>query len=442
MSTAGPRVCVAFGLGCPRSEVDTARLIEFFRANGWSICDSIEEADLVLVMTCGFCGRFEDLSFELLEAAERRRRPDSRMIVGGCLAGINPTRLTQAFDAELVAPKDTARFQKLINATVPLANVEDPTAVEPYIDRASHCFTDVERRTHETPVRATFRRIAQSSGLAHRSSDEQRDERQQRPANRICSIRVAQGCLGVCSYCAIRFAAGMLESKPLEKVLAEFDSGLSQGFTRFRLIAGDLGSYGQDIGTNVVELLEGLLSRQEDFRLSLRDFDPKWLINYQTDLTDLFSRDSARIESVLVPIQSGSERILALMRRGHTAQDAQKALGSLRAACPKIPLETHVLIGFPTESEKDFEDTLTFVRTIQFNSVVGYNYEDRPNTDASRMQPKVPWRTIKSRGFRLIRESDGLRKAAQYYVSDWGVRFRQQSTASQSGRAVTSSNNE
>ena len=419
------KACIAFGYGCcPRARVDTAQWFEFFRLNGWDLSDSIEEADLVVVMTCGVCGLWENRNFELLEAAQRRRRPGSRLVIAGCLAGINESRLRQAFDADLVAPKDAAQLEDIIGATVRLSEVNDPLSIEPYIERASRCFSAKERRSHESIVRAAFRRLATVSGIV--AAPGQAEFTRRELAAGICSLRVSWGCLGECSYCAIRFAAGPLHSKPLAKVLEEFDRGLQQGYTVFRVVAGDLGCYGQDLGTSVVELLEGLMQRPGEFHLALEDFDLKWLVKYQTPLVYLLARNSSHIRSILLPLQSGSERILALMRRGHTAQEALAAVTALRSACPDMVLDTHVLIGFPGETDEDFEDTRRFLRACRFNHVSCYDYEDRPNTAASSMQPKVPWRVIKRRGFALKRETEGLRKALEYYVSDRGLRFRAQ----------------
>lgn len=420
-------MCIAFGLGCPRAKVDTAQLFEFFRANGWEICDSIEEADLVVVTSCGFSGHFENRSFELLKAAERRRRPGSRLMITGCLAGINEPRLQHAFDADVVAPGHGAQLEEIIGATVRLDEVDDPTLIEPYIDRASRCFSEKERRAHETTLRATVRRLAEVSGFSAATDETGRDKSGvSETAAAICSIRVARGCMGKCSYCAIRFAEGPLQSKPLAKALEEFDLGLSQGYTDFTVVAGDLGCYGQDLGTSVVELLEGFMQRPAAFHMTLQDLSLKWFVKYQTPMIDLLSRHSSRIRSVILPLQSGSDRILQLMRRGHTANEALAAITALRAACPDMALNTHVLIGFPGETDEDFEDARRLIRACRFDHVDVFDYEDRPETDASRMKLKVPWRVIKARGFRLTRETEGLLRALEYYITDWGVRFRAQ----------------
>ena len=238
---------------------------------------------------------------------------------------------------------------------------------------------------------------------------------------RVYSIRVAQGCLGECTYCAIKFAAGPRHSKPLRTLLAKFDAGLARGYTQFRLIAGDLGCYGQDIGTNVVDLLSAMMARSPGFQLTLLDFDLKWFIVYSDALVDLYVRHHAHVRSLLLPMQSGSERILQRMRRGHTTKDARRVLMALREACPDMTLESHVLVGFPGETERDFEDTKDLLRAVRFDRVHFYDYQDRPGTEASAMPEKVSRDVIEARSQRARREFGGRWAALEYKAQKWDV---------------------
>lgn len=418
-------VCVAFALGCPRAEADTARLCEYIRANGWPIAATVEEADVVLVMTCGFNADYEEISVSLLESAERRRKAVSQLIIVGCLAGIGEERLQRTFDAVTVPPKRASELDAILGAAAPLESVPDPGGeLEPYIARTSRHFTDAERHPGDSKATARVRDLLVRSGARERWLRRRgnNDQGYLGPNTRVCSIRVAAGCAGECTYCAIRLAAGSLHSKPLATVLAEFDAGLARGYKEFKLIAGDLGCYGQDQGTNVAELLTAVMARPGDFKLTLLDFHPRYLIEYQDTLVDLLASHRTRIRSILLPMQSGSERILTMMRRGHAAADAERALRALRTACPDTRLATHILVGFPGETERDFEDTLHILRVTRFNSVCVYDYQDRPQTDASRMPNKVPQTTIRSRGLRARREFGGRWDALRYRAKTLGLR--------------------
>ena len=414
-------VCIAFGLGCPRAQVDTARLCEYVRANGWSIADRLEEADLVFVTTCGYDAEQEKRSFNLLNSADRRRKAGSRLVVVGCLAGIDEAGLRATFDADLVPPKCGAELDTILGAAVKICDVRDPNEIEPYIKRASRYFDDTERHPDDGRVKARARSALVRSGIRELLLRGGRNRKHTYlwPTERVFSIRVAEGCMGECTYCAIRFAAGPLHSKPLRTVLAEFDAGLARGYRQFKLIAGDLGCYGQDVGTNVAELLSAMMGRSADFQLTLLDFDLKWFIAYSDVLVDLFARHQARLRFLAVPLQSGSERTLQHMRRGHTAADAERALLALREACPDMVLGTHVLVGFPGETERDFEDTLKILRAVRFDRVDFYDYQDRPRTEASAMPDKVPRDVIKSRSLRARRELGGRWAGLEYRAKEW-----------------------
>ena len=171
----------------------------------------------------------------------------------------------------------------------------------------------------------------------------------------------------------------------------------------FWLVAEDVGAYGQDIGTNIASLLSKLLSSSNDSKLLLGDFNPKYLIKYFPELYNIFIKYSKNIAYIGLPVQSGSDRILGLMQRGYTTKNLISCLSKLRKALPNIDLRTHIIIGFPGETERDFFDTLQFLKTIRFNLVTLYRYSDRTITPAANFPHKVSetakirraWKTIR-----------------------------------------------
>ena len=213
--------------------------------------------------------------------------------------------------------------------------------------------------------------------------------------------------MGECTYCAIRFAAGPLRSKPLDKILEEFDAGLQNGYQEFKLIAGDLGAYGQDLGTNVAILLERLLRRKTDYRLTLLDMAPHWFVQYSAELTRLFAANQEKIRLLMLPIQSGNSAVLKRMCRPDIVSSLAPKLKALRSQIPTLALATHVLVGFPGESEQEFEDTLKLLRTVKFDRVDVYRYSDRPNTEATQLPGKVSEEIKKQRTLRILGEFAG-----------------------------------
>ncbi len=391
-------VCIAFAQGCPRAQVTTAKLFRYFLANDWKIEKRVEKANLVLMQGCGVDGCSEEGSIKALSIVDSKRGKNSQLVVLGCLAGISESLLYDNFDTLVIPPVRMDELDRIINAKVKFSQIQDPNYLEPYIDKARRCFISNGFRRKYKIFKSLTRRILIDLNL--------KKTRQHllEPVDNVFSLRVAAGCLGECTYCAIKFATGSLRSKPLNKVLAEFDTGLRKGFKEFKLIAGDLGAYGQDIGTNIAELLRSLLERKGSFRLTLLDFDPRYFIKYAHELIETLASNAERIRLLMVPIQSGNERILRLMRRGHTAKDARKFLCALRRASPEILVSTHVLIGFPSETEQDFEDTIQFLTDVRFDRIDVYEYTDRPKTEASQLDNKVPDEVKKTRASRLRAE--------------------------------------
>jgi MiaB/RimO family radical SAM methylthiotransferase len=383
-------VCIAFSNGCPRSMVNVAVLSRYFELNGWAAEDQIEHADLVLVAGCGVHSGSEKETLRCLSIADRKRKPDSRFFVVGCIAGISEAVVRERFDAVLLPSTELGQLDDLIGAKIKLCDIVAPNYLEPYIERATRPFdkrtTGFLRWVYAPPTNGHRR----TTGVEH--------------AQKVFTVKVAGGCDEQCSYCAIRFADGPLRSKPLDRVLAEFDDGLRQGFEVFHLVAGELGSYGQDIGSDIHALTRSLFEREGPFRLLLKDFHPKRFIEHAEGLTDLFAANVDRISRLQLPLESGSERVLRLMQRDYTAAEFRECLVRLQSVAPDIPLGTHTLVGFPGETEDDFQDTLDFMRAVHFDQVHVYGYDDRPNTEASRMDNKVPEAIIKSRVERLRAE--------------------------------------
>lgn len=404
-------VCIAFATGCPRSKMDTAWLFPYFQANGWNVVDRAEDADLVVAVGCGFDAAVEEKSVRYFALLNEKLRNGAQLIVAGCLAGIDPARVVNEFGAKTIPPTAIEELDRVILATVPLCEVPPINDVRSYIGAARRCWGFRERHPnahkltalrHESRqfVRSVLRRLRVEEPVVSVI----RRWRRIRGEQPIFRIRVARGCLEECTYCAIRIAAGTLRSKPPDKVLAEFDWGLSQGYKLFELVAEDLGPYGLDMGTTLPALLEALFSREGEFRVIFTDINIRYVIKYADELTSLLAANSERIQRLKVPVQSGSDKILALMRRCYTSAEAKRSLTQLLGASPSIPLETHVLVGFPGETKEDFMATAGLLKAVEFARIQVYVYTDRPGTLACEIAHKVPDAVKADRARRLLSE--------------------------------------
>jgi tRNA A37 methylthiotransferase MiaB len=406
--------CVAFAIGCPRNQMDTAWLSSYFRANGWRMTHNARNADLIVVATCGFAAHIEEESIRLVSFLDKKRRKDSQLVVVGCLAGINAARVHQEFDATVVRPADINQLDTIIGARIALKDIAPVNCVEPHILAATSSWSVDEMYPTIGAVAALklqAKRLAYSllsrvgtERFAMRTLRRFRLRSRDKSADPVFFIRIARGCLEECTYCAIRYAAGTLRSKPLDDILAEFDRGLAQKYTAFEILAEDIGSYGLDIGSNCVELFEQLFRRPGPYKLVLTDVNVRYLIRYTPALSDIFAAHTDRIQLLKVPVQSGSDRILQLMKRCYTRTEARTCLTYLREKAPTLPLDTHVLIGFPGETDEDFEDTMDLLRSVRFDQIQVFSYTDRPNTVACDLTDKVPERVKRQRIMRLLGE--------------------------------------
>lgn len=392
--------CVSFAMGCYRSRMDAALFVDYFKANGWRITTSFGQADIILFGSCGLNNEYERMSTNYLSMAKERKKNGAPIVVFGCLAGINREMLVNDFDAIPLARKDMDSLDSMINATKKLNTIKDPNDLSSYLEYIKGSFSPFDwfrakcglfsTDTFQKIIASVIYRVHESSpGSAAYSN--------------LYDIRIATGCMGACSYCAIKFESGHLSSKPLDDVLAEFRRGLSEGFKVFRLVAEDVGAYGQENGTNIVELLNEIYSHKEDFKLIFNDFSPRWFLRYQTELTEIFAKNCGRIGYIALPMQSGSEKILKSMKRGYTAESARKAISTLMQACPNLDMNTHLIVGFPGETEADFMDSLNFVKTVPFKMTHIFKYSDRPGTVASKLPDKISEKTKTKRVWALMR---------------------------------------
>jgi len=223
------------------------------------------------------------------------------------------------------------------------------------------------------------------------------------------NLRIAEGCVFKCAYCCIRFATKRLESKPIEEIVAEFKEGLAQGHKIFQLVCEDVGCYGIDQGTTFPELLRSLFEVEGEYRLIALDFGGHWLVKYFDEIRSLLIGHPDRIKEFYVCLQSGSDKILKAMRRPEKIDEVIGALKNLKQALPDMSLRTTVIVGFPGETDEDFEMTIRALQQVDFAAVEINKYEDRPGTESSLMDDKISDEVIEERVKELARRVPAAR---------------------------------
>lgn len=409
-------VCIAFPIGCPRNNLDAALLVDFFRQNCWTITKKINKANYIFVGNCGFTAFEEEKSIKFLSIAKRRKKKDAKLFTFGCLSGINKERILKESEIIPLTHSDFYKLETMINSEVKISQLDQSYNLDKYNSYLKKCFNlidyfliykkylNLSKSIKSVAQRINLRKYFRSNGQnAHGelTVNQISDDYITNVKNTQMDMRIAYGCDSACTYCAIKFAAGSLTSVPIDKIINKIETGLSNGYKIFRLVAEDLGAYGQDTGTNIVELLSRIFRLSGNFKINLHDFSPKWLIQYFPDLYNLFTNNQDKLQHLGLPIQSGSDRILKLMKRDYAAKDAKRSISALKNAIPNLAIITHVLIGFPGETEKDFFKTLNLLDEIKFNKVYVYKYSDRPNCPSVKFDAKVPEKVKKKRIYQL-----------------------------------------
>ena len=206
-------------------------------------------------------------------------------------------------------------------------------------------------------------------------------------SKKLFLIRVAWGCQGGCSYCAIKKAIGKLHSKPIEECIKEFKIGLKKGYKKFVLTADDIGAYGFDTGITLSELLERLTDIEGDYTISVLGLRPNYAIRYANDIERLLK--DGKIMCLNIPIQSAQNRILKLMHRFSDVDKMKVTFLRFRKSYPNLALQTDIILGFPTETFEEMKQTLQFIKEVDFDGGIVYPFSSKSNTVAETIDPKI-----------------------------------------------------
>lgn len=365
--------------GCPQNQLDASRLFAYLDGNGYAHTESPYEADLIFINGCSYRSEKENESINAISSLEAEAKPGAKIFITGCLPKIAPERVAALGKKHAVIPGvDLQRIEEWI----------PPTKVSWEACTVNRIPGDLFN--YQKPFR---RFLAKSLGFFR--------ARLSRPLrNRFDTlfmydhsdqsfiVRIAEGCLGNCSYCAIRFSRGTLRSKEPASVLKEVRSGVEKGFNEILLTATDLAVYGRDRGTDLAALLSEILALPGDFDLFLFYANPRWLIDSWERLEPIFA--SGRIHFLHLSLNGGSDAVLHRMARGYTLLEFEMLISAIRRVSPRTVLQTQVIVGFPGETENDFLVTKSFFRRTYIHNVQVHTYDARPGTAAAKMEDQVP----------------------------------------------------
>jgi len=363
-------------VGCEQRDLDAQQVIDFVSARGGVYVPSPELCDFAIVITCTVDKRLSAQSVLRIAETKERMPAGSKLLVGGCLPATYPELVRPFEPLSVFSPRSMDRLEVFLESDSQIMWGAVPHANRSVFDQSASA-------------------VKESYGNARAAYDR---------AKRGFKVIIARGCLGSCSYCVIRIANGSLESVPAASVLRQIEAGIQEGEKTVMLMGGDTGAYGQDIGTNLPELLLAIVMTTTPHNtLYLHDLGPRWVIHFLDQLLSLFSIPEAqcRINTLCIPIQSGSDRILNSMRRGYTSAAIRDAIDKLRQASPQLVLGTHVITGFPGETNDDVKETIYLLSECKFDFVTCFPYCDHKQAPANRISNKVSADIVQERMSRI-----------------------------------------
>ncbi len=340
-------------LGCPKNRVDTENMLGILGNEGFGIVANPEEADIIIVNTCGFIDAAKEESINtVLEMAEFKKNRCKLLIMAGCLA----ERYSGDILAELPevdAVVGTGDYHKIAEVIKKAQSGEKPV-LSGHID-------------DEIPE-GLPRILSTGSASAY--------------------LKIADGCDNKCTYCVIPKLRGKYRSRPMEDILSEAEALTKQGVRELIVIAQDTTRYGYDLygKETLSELLSRLCQIEAVHWVRVHYMYPESITD---SMIEVFAANEKLVNYMDIPIQHINNRILKLMGRKTTKEQITNLIEKLRSRIPDLTLRTSLIAGFPSETEEEFSELLEFIKSTKFERLGVFAYSQEENTAAARLPEQI-----------------------------------------------------
>ena len=344
--------------GCQMNEYDSGKIADIAKAAaGYEVTDDINDADLVVFNTCSIREKAQEKVFSDLGRVRelKKTKPNLKVAVGGCVAsqeGGNIVRRAPYVDV-VFGPQTLHRLPELL---------------------------EKNEKEHRPQVDISFPEIEKFDHLPTPHADAA-----------TAFVSIMEGCSKYCSYCVVPYTRGEEFSRPVEDVLVEIAQLAAQGVKEVTLLGQNVNAYrGEGPDGEIVDfalLLEYVAEIDGIERIRYTTSHPKEFTNR---LIEAYRKIPILANHVHLPVQAGSDRVLAGMKRGYTILEYKSIIRKLRAIRPDISIATDFIVGFPNETEEDFEKTMNLIKEIKFDASFSFMYSKRPGTPAAELPDDTP----------------------------------------------------
>lgn len=339
------RKAAFYTLGCKVNQVDTEQIKEAFMKQGYQIVDFNDAADIYVINTCTVTHVSDRKSRAVIRRATRRN-PLAEIVVTGCLAQVNPDQIKAIPGVSLVVDnQDKERIPELVGGVISQSAHQALTPLKPVL------FTSRHERTR-------------------------------------AFIKIQDGCHSYCTYCIVPYTRGAVRSKNPQHVQSELKRLVDLGYREIVLTGIHTGLYGYDLkNTNLTELLCQLLAEVDgDYRIRLSSIEP---LEISPQLLDLVQQEPRICRHFHIPLQSGSDPILKAMNRRYDRQYYRDLILSIARRIPGVGITADVMVGFPGESEQDFQATYDLLAELPVSDLHVFKYSRREGTPAALMSGQI-----------------------------------------------------
>jgi threonylcarbamoyladenosine tRNA methylthiotransferase MtaB len=343
-------------LGCKVNQDETESMMDLFKKSGYQVVDFDDKSDIYVINTCTVTQVGSKKSRQMIRRAHRLN-PDALIVVTGCYSQTASEEVAKIPGVRLIVGNDQKHnIVKLSEEALNKRKDEKPKILV----SQRHELTEF----HSLPIATNRQR--------HRAT-----------------LKIQEGCDNFCTYCIVPYARGPIRSKPLKDVVEDCKQLVKEGYREIVLTGIHLGSYGKDLSESLslADVVNSLSELSDLKRLRLSSIEPT---DFSVELLTAIKNSNNICNHFHVPLQNGCDKILDLMGRKYNTAYYEKVIETLRSLKKDVAITTDIMVGFPGETEEDFNKTLEFVQKIQFSGIHVFKYSPREGTPASSFPNQVP----------------------------------------------------
>lgn len=348
--------------GCTSNKADSQFIAGILSKAGYNLVENKEQADFLIINTCAVKSVTEE---KIISKLKKYSNLNKKVIVAGCLTRVN--------------------FERIKNSIPNFSAIMDPYSIHKILDVVNRIEKEESNiiEISNNPIekvslpRLTFSKV-------------------------IDIIKISEGCLSNCTFCATKLARGKLFSYRPEMIREAIKKSLQEGFKEFYLTSEDCSAYGRDLKINLADLLNSIVKIDGKFYVRVGMMNPLHFKKFELEnLIEVFKNEKI-FKFLHLCVQSGSNKVLKDMKRGYTVENFLYYVEKFRKEIPEITLSTDVIVGYPSESEKDFEKTIKLIKKVKPNIVNISKFAKRPNTEAFRLK-SLSSKIVKMRSKKLTK---------------------------------------